>query len=216
MNAFVECQHVTKIIKGRTVLNDISFCMDKGKIYGLTGPNGSGKTMLLRALVGFIKLNHGEITINGRPVLLNKKLPVNIGLILENPNFIGHMTGFENLLYLANIKGKIGHVEVKEVLETVHLGEAANQKVRTYSLGMRQRLGIAQSFMEGQPLILLDEPTNSLDKESVSLFEELCIKLKQEGRTLLVASHQKEMLGAISDELLYMEEGRLSCTARGR
>ena len=161
----IEVCHVEKSLKGREVLKDISCVMESGKIYGLYGHNGSGKTMLMRCILGLIHIDHGNIIIDGKKLGKDIDFPQSVGAIIENPIFFPYATGFENLKILADIKGVIGEKEIREVLRKVGLDDQDNRTVSKYSLGMRQRLAIAQAVMEKPQLLVLDEPTIALDEE---------------------------------------------------
>ena len=167
---YVDLDHVSKTIKGKAVLRDVSVGFERGRIYGVVGPNGSGKTMLLRAICGFIRLDAGTVTINGKAVEFNRKLPDSVGVIIENPGFVLQETGMQNLKYLAGINRDFDPEETERLLRLFDLLEHADSTVKSYSLGMRQKLAIVQALMEHQHLIVLDEPTNGLDQESVAMF----------------------------------------------
>ncbi|MFI3603693.1 ATP-binding cassette domain-containing protein [Vagococcus fluvialis] len=202
-------EKITKIVKNNYLLNNISMNLESGKIYGITGPNGSGKTMLLRALCGFIKLDSGTIKVDGMEIIFNKELPIEIGLIIENPNFNSHHSGLQNLKDLAAINNKIEDEVIINFLDKFGLTEKYNEKVKKYSLGMKQKLGIIQSIMEDQQLILLDEPTNALDKDSVILFKNIMLELKHRDKLIIIVSHNEGVLQELCDEIYDINLGKI-------
>lgn len=206
----IQAVNVNKTIKGNTVLKDINLTVHKGKTYGFVGRNGSGKTMLFRALAGLIHPNCGTITVEGKRLGKDIAFPESLGIIIEQVGFWPWLTGYENLLTLAKIKNKIGPREVKKVLELVGLALGDKRPFSKYSLGMKQRLAIAQAVMERPRLLILDEPTNSLDKEGVELFHRIIMAEKQQGVTILLASHIAADIQNLCDTIVEMEAGGIS------
>lgn len=191
----------TKEIKKKVVLNDINLELQENRIYGIIGHNGSGKTMLLRALCGLIEPSFGI-----REVGEN----INFGIILENPSFFNHLSAKENLEYLASIRNVISNNKINDILNLVGLEDDMNSKVKTFSLGMKQKLGIAQAIMEEQNVLLLDEPFNALDEKSRKEIKDLIINYQKRTHcTLVLVSHYKEEIIDIVDELLFMDSGDL-------
>ena len=196
---YITIDHASKTIKNKQVLRDASAGFERGRIYGVVGPNGSGKTMLLRAICGFIRLDAGTVTMNGEPVVFNRKLPDSVGVIIENPGFVLSETGMQNLEYLAGINKDFDQEETERLLRLFDLLDHADAKVKSYSLGMRQKLAIVQALMEHQHLIVLDEPTNGLDQESVAMFLEEMRRQRDRGATVIIASHHFDELNQIAD-----------------
>lgn len=209
MTDYIVIEQLTKKIQGNIVLNDISIKLSKGKIYGFQGRNGSGKTMLFRAIAGLIRPTQGKVTVNGKEIGKDVSIPENIGVLIENPGFIPEYTGMKNLELLSYIQRKITKKEVAEALEKVGLDPKDKRKYKKYSLGMKQRLGIAQAIMENPDLIILDEPTNSLDEEGVKLLNSLLAQLKREGKTVLIVSHEREWIRGVADEIFVMDGGKI-------
>lgn len=205
----VHVRNVTKTIKGVKVLDDISIDIPSGSITGLRGINGSGKTMLMRAICGLIRVDGGSIEVDGKRVGVDVDGPPSVGLLIENPGFIDGFTGFDNLWLLAQLTGRIGCDEVESVLELVGLGDAGAKAYRTYSLGMKQRLGIAAAVMESPDLLVLDEPTNALDESGVALIQEIVHAQADRGAAVLVASHDAAVLSALADRIYELYEGRI-------
>ncbi len=205
----VHVRNVTKSIKGIKVLDDISIDIPSGSITGLRGINGSGKTMLMRAICGLIRVDGGSIEVDGKRVGVDVDGPPSVGLLIENPGFIDGFTGFENLWLLAQLTGRIGRDEVESVLELVGLGDAGAKAYRTYSLGMKQRLGIAAAVMESPDLLVLDEPTNALDESGVALIQDIVHAQADRGAAVLVASHDAVVLSALADRIYKLYEGRV-------
>lgn len=208
-NPYIEITNATKVFKETTVLSNINLKLDKGKIYGFKGKNGSGKTMLFRAICGLIKLTEGQIVVNGKTIGKDISFPENTGILIEYPGFLNNYTGFRNLKFLADINKKITDLEIKESIKKVGLNPDDKRKFKKYSLGMKQRLGIAQAIMEKPDLIILDEPTNALDKGGVELVNNLILELKKENKTVLVASHDHETLEVVADEIFIIENGEI-------
>lgn len=205
----VEVKNLGKTIKGNVILNDINLRLESGKIYGLYGRNGSGKTMLLRCLAGLLKYGQGVIAYDGKCLHEQIAIPPNAGVMIENVGFWSMYTGFENLKMLAAIRQKIDDVRIREVIGEVGLNPADKRNVGKYSLGMRQRLAIAQALMEYPDILLLDEPTNALDEEGILLFRNLLQQEKQRGCIVVLASHNKEDIEQLADVRLHMIKGRL-------
>ncbi|MBW3082296.1 ABC transporter ATP-binding protein [Bifidobacterium phasiani] len=201
---------LTKTIRRRVVLRDIDAGFERGAVYGIVGPNGSGKTMLLRAICGFIRPDRGTVSIGGKPVEFNRRPPENIGVIIEHPGFVLYESAMGNLEYLAGINRRFDRVETERLLELFGLRGHEHEKVRSYSLGMRQKLAIVQALMEHQRLILLDEPTNGLDEPSVERFLEEMDRQRAAGNTILIASHHSGELARIADHIYMMADGRLT------
>ncbi len=206
---YVDLDHVSKTIKGKAVLRDVSVGFERGQVYGVVGPNGSGKTMLLRAICGFIRLDAGTVTINDETVEFNRKLPDSVGVIIENPGFVLSETGMQNLKYLAGINKDFDQEETERLLRLFDLLDYTDDKVKSYSLGMRQKLAIVQALMEHQHLIVLDEPTNGLDQESVTMFLAEMRHQRDKGNTVIIASHHSDELNQIADHIYTMREGML-------
>jgi ABC-2 type transport system ATP-binding protein len=206
---YIEMKNVSKKIKNKQVLDRVNLSLDSGTIHGFIGANGSGKTMIFRALCGFIKLDDGIITINDKPVKFNEPLPVDIGLILETPGFVGTQTVMENLKYLASIKSKFNENQILDLLERFDISQYKDKKVKALSLGTRQKVGIIQAVMEDQELLILDEPTNGLDKKSVQAFVDLMNELKIQGKTILLASHNEYEMRQLADTITEISEGRV-------
>ncbi|MCX2829661.1 ATP-binding cassette domain-containing protein [Bacillus pseudomycoides] len=206
---YIEISHITKCLKKNTVLNDISLSLDKGNIHGFQGINGSGKTMLFRAILGLIKLDKGEIYINQKKLQTDEIFPVSAGVLIENPGFIEEFSAFKNLKLLASIQGPSNKESIDTVLEMVGLNPKDERKVKKYSLGMKQKLGIAQAILGSPELLILDEPTNALDEESVNKLCDLLLKYKLEGKTILVSSHDKDFLKRISDQIIKINQGQI-------
>lgn len=204
----IEVKNVTKKFKETTALNKVSVDFEAGKIHGIIGRNGSGKTVLLKCICGFLHPSEGEILINGNPV--KGTCPVDVGIILEEPGFIGSMSGFKNLKLLASIKKTISDEEIRETMRRVGLDPASKKAVHHYSLGMRHRLAIAQAIMEKPMLLLLDEPMNGLDRNGVLEIRSLLKKLSEEGITILVASHYAEDIDVLCDTVCEMDQGNLT------
>ena len=207
---YVEIDDLTKVIDKHKVLDKVSIKLEKGKIYGIKGKNGSGKTMLLRGICGLIKPTEGEVRVGEKVIGKDAAFPESVGVLIENPGFIPSFSGYENLKMLADIKKLIGKEDIEAVMEKVGLEKACfKKKYRTYSLGMKQMLGIAAAIMEKPDLILLDEPTNALDEESVRKLLDILREEKGRGACIVLASHDMEELTLLSDIIFIMEEGRL-------
>lgn len=195
---------------GKTeILKDISVSFERGKIHGLIGRNGSGKTMLMKCICGFVKPNSGKITVDGKQVGKDCDFPQSMGVIIETPGFIPYYSGYKNLKLLAELRGKIGGGEIKNTMHRVGLDPELKRPVRKYSLGMRQRLGLAQAIMENPDLLILDEPMNGLDKEGVADMRQYLLELKSQGKTILIASHSAEDIDALCDTVYEMDKGKL-------
>ena len=196
-------------IKNETILSDINLHIEKGKITGLVGRNGCGKTMLMKCITGFVKPTSGEVVFNEKRIGEDIDFPKDTGIIIETPSFIPYYSGRKNLLELASLNRKIGKKEIDKVLEKVGLYEARNKMVRKYSLGMRQRLGIAQALMEEPETLILDEPMNGLDNDCVEMIRKILGQLKEEGKTILLVSHNKEDIRILCDEIYEMDKGKI-------
>lgn len=207
--SIVEINNISKIINGEKVLSDVCMEIESGKIYGIVGKNGSGKSMLFRAIADLIQLDSGTICIDGECVKHGVPREIRVGLIIENINLHMDLSAMENLIFLAKINGYIGKKEIKEALRRVDLDPDNKKKLKTYSLGMRQKLIIAQAIMEQPDILLLDEPTNALDAASVQRFYHILKEEAQRGAMILIASHNKEDIDGLCNEVFYMEQGVL-------
>lgn len=205
----IEIDHATKRIQGNTVLDQISLRFESGTIYGLRGKNGCGKTMLMRALCGLIFLTEGTITIDGETLGKSISFPRSIGALIENPSFISGYTGLKNLQILADIQKRIDSDQVRASIQRVGLEPDDKRKYRKYSLGMKQRLGIAAAIMEHPDIVILDEPINALDESGVHLVRKILHELKEDGCLIVLACHDKEELDFLADEIYLMENGRI-------
>ncbi len=210
MNTVVDIKNVTKQYGANKVLKDVSMTCETGKIYGLIGRNGSGKTVLIKCVCGLVIPTSGEVSVWGQSVGKDVDFPENIGFIIESPGFLLQESGLSNLKHLASIRGKIGIDEIRESMNTVGLDPDLKLHVGKYSMGMRQRLGIAQAIMEKPKLLVLDEPMNGLDNQGVEHIRSLLLALKESGVTILLASHFKDDIAYLCDEVYQMDAGIIS------
>ncbi|MCD2477129.1 ABC transporter ATP-binding protein [Mammaliicoccus lentus] len=190
------------------LLKNINLEIERGKVYGFKGPNGSGKTMLLRAILGLIKVD-GQVMINNEPLKFGSKYPLKVGVFIEKPSIITEFTALKNLKLVAALKGITDINEMTKYLVELGLDYKDKRKVQKYSLGMKQKVGIAQTLMGDPELIVLDEPTNALDRKSIEKLVQILEKLKQQGCTILIASHQFEDIESVVDEVVHIEAGAL-------
>lgn len=201
---------LSKTIHRNEVLHQITYSMNSGKIYGIQGINGSGKTMLMRLIIGLIRPSSGKVLIDGKELGKEIEFPESIGFLLENPTFLDRYTGYQNLKMLDSIKKVCASDKIREVLRTVGLDEeAANKKYRKYSLGMKQRLGIAAAIMERPEIVILDEPTNALDVSGVEVVKEIIRAEKKRGALVIVSCHDLSILEELSDEIIKLEAGKV-------
>lgn len=203
----IQLLHYTKILKGRTVLSDVCLELEKGGIYGFYGHNGSGKTMLLRAVAGLIVPTEGSISVFGKQLNEKYAFPENMGLIIENVGFWPDFTGMKNLQLLASVRKKIGDEEIRKTIRRVGLDPEDRRVYKKYSLGMKQRLGLAQAVMEEPELLLLDEPTNGLDDSGIEQFNTIIREEHSRGATILLASHDKEELKLLCGRTFRISDG---------
>lgn len=206
----IQLDSISKKINGEAVLSDVCMEVHSGKIYGIVGKNGSGKSMLFRALADLIHLDSGKIFLNDKEVKNGLPRELKLGLIIENINLHMDLNAMDNLLYLAKINGYISKNEIQETLVRVGLDLDNKKKVKTYSLGMRQKLIIAQAIMEKPDILLLDEPTNALDAESVQQLYRILKEEAARGAIILVASHSQDDIEVLCDDVFYMKNGILS------
>ena len=209
METCIEVQNVVKRFRDQVVLKNISISFEKGQIHGIVGRNGSGKTVLFKCICGLMHPEEGVILVNGKRVGRDVDMPEDIGAIIEAPGFMPNNSGYKNLRFLANIRRKIGKEEILNVLKTVGLDPESRKHVGKYSLGMRQRLGIAQAIMEDPEILILDEPMNGLDNAGVQDIRALLLELKAQGKTILLASHNHEDIAALCDTVHEMDGGVL-------
>lgn len=205
----IAIQNLSKTIKGNAVIQDISMNLKSGVIYGFKGINGSGKTMLMRLICGLIRPTEGEIRINGKTLGKDLSFPESIGVFLENPAFLDSYSGFQNLKILASIKAVATDEDIRATLSRVGLSPNDKKKYRKYSLGMKQRLGIAAAIMEKPDIVILDEPTNSLDADGVTLVKQIVQEEKARGALVILSCHDGELLKGLSDEIFLLECGHL-------
>lgn len=203
----VEIKNYCKSIKSRPILNNVSYNFEYGKIYGIYGHNGSGKTMLLRAIAGLLVPDSGSVVIDGKVLHKDMSFPPSIGIVIENMNLLPQYNAFDNLKILGKIKKTATDENIKTALERV--GLKSDLKVKKFSLGMKQRLNIAQAVFEKQKIILLDEPTNALDNDGVQLIYKLLKEEKERGAIVVITTHHKEDLEEVCDVVLEMTEGEL-------
>ena len=205
----IQLQNVTKRIKENTVLDNVSYTFKSGFVYGLYGQNGSGKTMLLRAISGLINLDSGSIFIDGEKLHDKIEFPPETGIVIENMELLPECSAKRNLQMLAKIKNIADEKDIIFSLERVGLDPDSDKKVKKFSLGMKQRLNIAQAIFENQKIILLDEPTNALDEDAVQLIYKIIREAKSRGATIIVATHHKEDLKEVCDVILKIAEGKI-------
>lgn len=204
----VVLDQVSKSIKRVDVLKGVSMQINRGEIVGLLGPNGSGKTMILRAMSGLIACNSGEVNVFGQQIGNSGTFPRSMGIVISPAEFWGDYSGFKNLKMLASIKGEIRDAQVRKSIARVGLDPDMKKPVRSYSMGMKQRLAIAQAIMESPELILLDEPTNALDTDGRALLRNIILQERERGATVVIAMHEAPDLERICDRLFKVEEGR--------
>ena len=206
---YLEVKSVSKYFGKTCVLNNINLEMETGHIYGFWGRNGSGKTLLMRIISGLVFPSDGAIIIGGEQLGKDISFPRSIGALIENPGFIPGYSGFKNLKILASIRNKISDADIREVMLHMGLDPDDRKKAKKYSLGMKQKLGIAAALMEKPDLILLDEPTNALDENSTKVLKEILLEHKRRGALLIVACHIREELEYLSDEIICLNEGHV-------
>ena len=202
--------HVSLQIKKAKLLQDINLKLQSGMVYGLRGRNGSGKTVLMKCICGFMKPTEGTISVDGKEIHKDMDFLPSAGIIIEEPGFFPNYSGFKNLKIIAGIQNRITDIKIREAMEMVGLDPSMKKPVGKYSLGMRQRLGIAQAMMEDPDILILDEPTNGLDEDGVEWFRQFILEQKERGKLILLASHSREDVEMLSDEVWYMEKGHLS------
>ena len=205
----VEVVGATKTYREQRVLDDVSLAFAEGQIHGLVGRNGSGKTILLKAICGFVPLSAGSIFVRGRQIGKDVDVPPDVGIIIETPGFLPNYSAYHNLRFLAKIQNKIGRPEIERAIAAVGLDPGSRKHVGKYSQGMRQRLGIAQAIMEAPSLLLLDEPFNGLDIRGVDDMRRLLLGLREKGTTIVLASHSPEDVGLLCDTVHKMDLGRI-------
>jgi len=201
--------NVSKTIKRVPILENVSLNLESGTVYGLWGTNGSGKTMLLRLLAGLIRPTSGSISLDNQRLGKNMDFPPSMGLLIENPAFLPSLTGLENLKLLAEINARIKPRTIAQTLSSVGLDPRDPRKVKKYSLGMKQRLGLAAAFMESPDLILLDEPTNALDVDGCAMIAAQILQQRESGALVVVASHDRAFLQRVSDSIFCVENGHV-------
>ncbi|ENM7985988.1 ABC transporter ATP-binding protein [Listeria monocytogenes] len=212
----LKLEHVTKKIGQKNIVHDISFDIHKGEVFGLLGPNGAGKTTIIRSIVGLIRRSEGTVFINGKNVDTEYKAAISeVGAIIENPEFYMYMSGWANLKQFARMSQKnITDEHIREIVELVKLTGAIDQKVKTYSLGMRQRLGVAQALIHNPALLILDEPTNGLDPQGMAEFRTLIRDLATKGTSVLISSHLLSEIQQITDRFAIINKGVLTHTEK--
>jgi ABC-2 type transport system ATP-binding protein len=201
--------NVNKKIKGAKILEDINLTLESGHIYGLRGKNGCGKTMLMRTLCGLVIPDSGEIEIDGEVLHKDIKFPKSVGALIENPSFLPQYSGLKNLTMLASLMEKVGESDVKYAISRTGLDVNDKRTYKKYSLGMKQKLGIANAIMGEPDIIILDEPINALDEESVVNIKEEFLKLRDKGKIIVVACHDREELEYLSDIIYVIKEGKI-------
>lgn len=206
----IEVKSVTKVLRKITVLEDVNLILESGTIYGLRGVNGSGKTMLMRLMAGLIRPTRGEVFLDGKQLGKDLSFPPDMGMLIENPAFLDGYTAAQNLRLLAGIRKKVTEERIREVLEQVGLGWEDKRKYRQFSLGMKQRLGIAGAVLEHPQLLLIDEPTNALDTDGIQMVQRLLLEEKSRGALIVLACHDFSILQGLSDVLYSVKEGRVS------
>jgi len=205
----IRVEGATKTYREHVVLNDVNLSFAAGQIHGIVGRNGSGKTILFKAICGFVPLSAGRIVVRGKQVGKDIDTPTDVGIIIEAPGFLPNYSAYHNLRFLAKIRNKIGRDEIRQAIDAVGLDPTSRKHVGKYSLGMRQRLGIAQAIMEDPSLLLLDEPFNGLDISGVDEMRKLLLGLRRQGKTILLASHSPEDIGLLCDTVHRMDNGRI-------
>lgn len=205
----ITVDRLTKEIKGTTVLENISYEFTGGNIYGIVGKNGSGKTMLLREIAGLIHPTEGSVSIDGKVLHRDISFPPSLGLIIEKPEFLPYFTGFENLKLLAEVKKIADDQRIKECMELFSLDPYSKQSVKKYSLGMKQKIGIIQAIMESPDIMILDEPFNALDEESVQILRGLLLRYQDEGKLIIITSHHKEDIASVCNHIIQLQNGKI-------
>lgn len=209
MNAII-VDNLVKRFGKTTVLNGVSVEFEREKIHGIIGRNGSGKTVLMKCICGLTPITGGTVTVNDKKIGIDCEIIPNAGVIIETPGFLPNMSGYSNLKNLASLTGKIGGSEVRSAIARVGLNPNDKKHVGKYSLGMRQRLGLAQAIMENPDILILDEPMNGLDKDGVKDMRQYLLNLKAQGKTILIASHSAEDIDVLCDTVCEMDKGKLS------
>ena len=205
----IKIENAAKKIKDTVIYENIDMVCESGSIVGLIGKNGAGKTMLLKSICGLTNYTGGEITVLGKKIGKDVEIPDSVGVIIEVPGFLPNLSGYKNLKYLADIKGKIGKDRIFEVIRQVGLDPESKKHVGKYSLGMRQRLGIAQALMEDPEILLLDEPMNGLDNKGVAEIKEILKDLRKRNKTIILASHHMEDIDELCDTVVVMAGGKI-------
>ncbi len=206
---YIEIENLTKKLKGRKVLDNVNVSLEKGGIYGFVGVNGSGKTMLFRAVCGLMRPTEGCVRVDGKRITKDISAPKNLGVIIENAGLWQNYSGMENLKLLTKYGKKISDDQIADSIRRVGLDPKDKRPVRKYSLGMKQRIALAQAIMEKPELLVLDEPTSSLDESGVEAIRTLLLKEKERGATILIASHNKEDIKSLCDKIYRMQEGKI-------
>ncbi len=210
MSSYIEVKNVSKGFGGRTILQDVSLSVEQGTTVGLAGPNGSGKSVLFKLICGFETPDRGSVYVRGRQLGKNGcDFPESLGVFINSPSFIGIYNGFQNLKFLADIQGKIGGEEIRQAMGKVGLDPDNQTKVDNYSLGMKQKLGLAQAIMEGQDILILDEPFNSLDYRTYEDVKTIIRMLKAEGKTIFLTSHHFKDIEQLCDQMYSIEDCKL-------
>ena len=208
-STYIKIENACKSIKGNPILQNVSLQLEGGHVYGLQGKNGSGKTMLMRAVCGLIRLDSGSISINGQILHKDISFPKSIGILIENPSFLNNMTGFRNLKLLSDINDNLSDSEIQDILSRVGLDPSDKRVYRKYSLGMKQKLGIAAAVMGSPDIVILDEPINAIDQDGVLLVRDLLFDLKSKGTIIITACHDHNELELLSDVIIPIEKGRV-------
>ena len=202
-------ENVSRYIKKKKILDNVNLELESGKIYGFVGRNGAGKTMLFRALSGLMDISEGKVVLDDKELHKDMRVLPNMGILLENAGLYGELTGFENLKLLAKLNGKIGDEDIKKAIERVGLEPDDKRAVKKYSLGMKQRITLAQAIMEKPDIIMLDEPTNALDEDGVEEIRRVILEEKERGALILIASHNKEDIAQLADKVYMVKDGRI-------
>lgn len=210
MSSIVEVKGLSKSFGKNRVLDNVSVSFEEKQIHGIIGRNGSGKTMLFKCILGMMPFSEGEILVRSRRVGKNVDVPDDVGMIIEGPGFLPNYSGYSNLRLLSRVKKVIGRDEIVRAIESVGLNPASRKRVGKYSMGMRQRLCIAQAIMENPSMLILDEPMNGLDNRGVSEIRELLLNLKSKGKTIFIASHNPEDIRQLCDTVCEMDCGKLT------